>query len=79
MVRTISKVVLGDLLFDTGYGSSYPEDVVGGGRSLDRLYVCRWCFRYTGELIPYAGHVVSLVVLLFLLRRRRRRRRPPTH
>ena len=58
--RTILKVVLGDLLFETWYGSFYPEEDVGDGkRRVDRLYVCRSCFRYSRELMPYMGHVVS--------------------
>ncbi|KAI9815151.1 MAG: hypothetical protein M1832_005553 [Thelocarpon impressellum] len=56
--RNILKVVLGDLLFDTWYGSFYPDELVGGGRQeVDRLYVCRWCFRYSKELMPYMAHV----------------------
>ncbi|KAI9827094.1 MAG: hypothetical protein M1826_006458 [Phylliscum demangeonii] len=74
--RDISKVVLGDLLFDTWYRSSYPKDLLaavgshhddtgdGDGDNesrptLDRLYVCRWCFRYSSELMPYLAHMAS--------------------
>ena len=58
--RNIAKVVLGDLLFDTWYGSFYPDELVGGGKNeVDRLYVCRWCFKYSRELMPYMAHVVS--------------------
>ncbi|KAI9801696.1 MAG: hypothetical protein M1833_002378 [Piccolia ochrophora] len=56
--RNILRVVLGDLLFDTWYGSFYPEELVGGGKGeVDRLYVCSWCFRYSRELMPYLAHV----------------------
>ncbi|KAI9840546.1 MAG: hypothetical protein M1838_004010 [Thelocarpon superellum] len=56
--RNILKVVLGDLLFDTWYGSFYPDELVGGGKhEVDRLYVCRWCFKYSRELMPYMAHV----------------------
>ncbi|KAI9843569.1 MAG: hypothetical protein M1837_006245 [Sclerophora amabilis] len=66
--RNILKVVLGDVLFDTWYGSFYPEELVGGDKSeVDRLYVCRWCFRYSKELMPYVAHVnLSLFAKLFL-------------
>ncbi|KAI9753614.1 MAG: hypothetical protein M4579_005078 [Chaenotheca gracillima] len=83
--RNILKVVLGDLLFETWYGSFYPDELVSGGAAggrasavgqpaggggaakaagagggdvvVERLYVCRWCFRYSRELMPYMGHV----------------------
>ncbi len=28
-----------------------------GGTTLERLYVCPHCFKYTTELVPYRGHV----------------------
>ena len=57
--RNILKVILGDLLFDTWYGSFYPDELVGGGKNeVDRLYVCRWCFKYSRELMPYMHHLV---------------------
>ncbi|KAI9752399.1 MAG: hypothetical protein M1815_000532 [Lichina confinis] len=57
--RNISKVVLGDLLFDTWYGSLYPEQLLRENcrRELDRLYVCPSCFRYAREVMPYLGHL----------------------
>ena len=58
--RNVLKVVRGDLLFDTWYGSFYPDELVGGAKSeVDRLYVCRWCFKYSRELMPYMAHVVG--------------------
>ncbi|KZF21786.1 hypothetical protein L228DRAFT_261915 [Xylona heveae TC161] len=51
----IRNVVLGDLLFRTWYPSFYPDDLVG--RDLERLYVCRWCFKYSRELIPFLRHL----------------------
>ncbi|KAI9816606.1 MAG: hypothetical protein M1827_001739 [Pycnora praestabilis] len=53
--RNIAHVVLGDLCFPTWYHSFYPEELVG--RQTDRLYVCRWCFKYSKELMPYLAHV----------------------
>lgn len=55
--RNIDNVVLGDILFKTWYPSFYPDELVGRERA-ERLYVCRWCFRYSKELMPYLGHVV---------------------
>jgi hypothetical protein len=43
--RNIQNVVLGDLLFKPWNQSIYPEDLVA--KDADRLYVCRWCFRYS--------------------------------
>ncbi|KAI9676846.1 MAG: hypothetical protein M1817_006685 [Caeruleum heppii] len=58
--RNILRVVLGDLLFDTWYESFYPEELVNGGKhEVERLYVCRWCFKYSKELMPYMAHVKS--------------------
>lgn len=42
--RTIRRVVLGDIVFDTWYPSYYPEELVG--RQQATLYVCQWCFKY---------------------------------
>lgn len=52
--RSVKDVVLGDMLFKTWFHSLYPEDLVSNG--CDRLYVCRWCFRYSSDLDAYAGH-----------------------
>mgnify|MGYP002716854605 CR=1 FL=1 len=54
----VRNVVLGDLLIKPWYPSFYPEELVG--RQCDRLYVCQWCFKYSRELMPYLGHVVSI-------------------
>jgi hypothetical protein len=53
--RNIGNVVLGDILFRTWYHSFYPEEIVG--HNADRLYVCRWCFKYSKEIMPYMTHV----------------------
>lgn len=50
----VKNVVLGDLLFKTWYQSIYPEDLVA--RDTDRLYVCRWCFRYSCDVDAYVKH-----------------------
>lgn len=55
----VQTVVLGDILFKTWYPSFYPEELVG--RTTDRLYVCRWCFRYSRELLPFLGHAVRVI------------------
>ncbi|KAI9772090.1 MAG: hypothetical protein M1840_001378 [Geoglossum simile] len=56
--RNIQNVVLGDILFKTWYPSFYPEELMNGGRSeTERLYVCRWCFKYSKEIMPYMVHV----------------------
>ncbi|PWY91570.1 MOZ/SAS-like protein [Aspergillus sclerotioniger CBS 115572] len=52
--RNVKHVVLGDLLFPTWYQSIYPEDLVS--KDTDRLYVCRWCFRYSCDSHAYAQH-----------------------
>ena len=53
--RNVLNVVLGDMLFKTWYPSFYPEELIG--RETERLYVCRWCFRYTKDVSEYAVHV----------------------
>ncbi|KAF7593435.1 hypothetical protein BBP40_011537 [Aspergillus hancockii] len=52
--RNVKHVVLGDLLFKTWYQSIYPEELVS--KDTDRLYVCRWCFRYSCDVDAYAKH-----------------------
>ncbi|KAI9929215.1 hypothetical protein MW887_001623 [Aspergillus wentii] len=55
--RNVEHVVLGDLLFKTWYQSIYPEELVS--KDTDRLYVCRWCFRYSCDVDLYAKHTRS--------------------
>lgn len=52
--RSINNVVLGDLLFKPWYQSIYPEDLVA--KDAERLYVCRWCFRYSVDSHAFAKH-----------------------
>lgn len=54
VTRNVQHVVLGDLLFQTWFQSIYPEDLVS--KDTDRLYVCRWCFRYSCDPDAYAKH-----------------------
>lgn len=54
VAQNIQHVVLGDLLFKTWFQSIYPEDLVSS--ETDRLYVCRWCFRYSSDAAAYAKH-----------------------
>ncbi|KAI9682757.1 MAG: hypothetical protein M1829_006745 [Trizodia sp. TS-e1964] len=61
--RSVQNVVLGDILFKTWYPSFYSEELVGtGGKEIERLYVCCWCFKYSKELMPYLEHRVSLIL-----------------
>lgn len=50
----VKQVVLGDLLFRTWFQSIYPEDLVS--KDQERLYICRWCFRYSCDANPYVRH-----------------------
>jgi hypothetical protein len=57
------NVALGHLIFDAWFKSSYPAELLeAAGKerpsSPADLYVCRWCFRYSKELVPYIGHMV---------------------
>ncbi|KAI9791505.1 MAG: hypothetical protein M1816_003849 [Peltula sp. TS41687] len=54
--RETTKVVLDELLFSSGYRSCYSKDIIGQEK-LERLYICRSCFRYTAKLSPYRGHL----------------------
>ena len=54
--RNVLSVVLGDTLFKTWYPSFYPEELVG--RETEKLFVCRCCFKYSKELVPYVAHLV---------------------
>lgn len=51
----VKNVVLGTLLFKPWYQSIYPEEVVA--KDTDRLYVCRWCFRYSCDETAFAEHM----------------------
>lgn len=55
VAQNVKHVVLGDLLFQTWFQSIYPEDLVGS--ETERLYVCRWCFRYSCDPGAYAKHI----------------------
>ncbi|CDM34054.1 hypothetical protein DTO013E5_1781 [Penicillium roqueforti] len=52
--RNVNNVVLGDLLFKPWNQSVYPEDLVA--KDADRLYVCRWCFRYSCDEDIFEEH-----------------------
>lgn len=58
--RNILNVVLGDTLFETWYPSFYPEELVG--RETERLFVCRWCFRYAKEVVGFLTHTVRVLL-----------------
>jgi hypothetical protein len=51
----VLEVVFGNLLIKPWYPSFYPEELVG--RTVERLYVCQWCFKYSRELLAFWGHV----------------------
>ncbi|KAF3763085.1 hypothetical protein M406DRAFT_292722 [Cryphonectria parasitica EP155] len=57
--RNIDKVVFGNVCFSTWYHSPYGTEALGeiSGNSLDRLYVCPCCFKYSKELVPWWQHV----------------------
>ncbi|KAF2724122.1 histone acetyltransferase, MYST family [Polychaeton citri CBS 116435] len=55
MQPNVSNVVLGNLHIKPWYPSFYPEDLVGG-KKVDRLYVCQWCFKYTQEIMKFGAH-----------------------
>lgn len=68
--RNIDAVVLGDVMFNAWYPSPYVKDIVGkevieenkragknGEMMLERLYVCKWCFKYSRELMAWWAHV----------------------
>lgn len=59
--RNVNTVILGDLLIRTWYRSSYPEELVGKG-TVDRLYVCKWCFKYTPEVAFFRAHERSCAI-----------------
>ena len=52
----IKSVVLGDVSFKAWYPSFYPDQLVGG--ELDSLYVCKCCFKYSKDVMPYLVHIV---------------------
>lgn len=54
VAQNVKHVVLGDLLFQTWFQSIYPEDLVSS--ETERLYICRWCFRYSCDAAAYAKH-----------------------
>ncbi|KAF2005905.1 acyl-CoA N-acyltransferase, partial [Amniculicola lignicola CBS 123094] len=51
----VLEVVFGSLLIKPWYPSFYPEELVG--RTVERLYVCQWCFKYSKELMGFLGHL----------------------
>ena len=55
---SIRDVILGDISFGTWYPSFYPEELIG--REVDRLFVCQWCFKYTGDAAAFLAHRVCL-------------------
>jgi hypothetical protein len=59
MDPNVQAVVLDNLLIRAWYPSFYPDELVGA--STERLYVCRWCFRYSRQLMKFLDHVVSLL------------------
>lgn len=59
MPPNVSNVMLGNLHIKPWYPSFYPEDMMGG-RRVDWLYVCQWCFKYTHEIMKYSAHCVCI-------------------
>lgn len=59
--RNVDNVVLGDVLFRAWYPSRHVKEVVGrevvdGKEMLERLYVCKHCFKYSKELMGWVSH-----------------------
>jgi hypothetical protein len=52
--RNVNHVVLGDLVLKPWNQAIYPADLVT--KDTDRLYVCRWCFRYSCDAGAFAQH-----------------------
>jgi hypothetical protein len=51
------------VLFRAWYPSRHVKEIVGrevvdGKEMLERLYVCKWCFKYSKELMAWRGHTV---------------------
>ncbi len=61
--RNIDNVVLGEVLFRAWYPSYHVKEIVGreivDGKKemLERLYVCKHCFKYSKELMSWMAHV----------------------
>lgn len=51
----IANVVLGNLAIKPWYPSFYPKEQVKGD-TLDKLFVCQWCFKYTHVITEYCTH-----------------------
>jgi hypothetical protein len=60
--RNVREVILSDLRVDAWYPSFYPEELTG--RTIDRLFVCKWCFKYTTKLGPFHEHVQVRCIVL---------------
>jgi MYST family zinc finger domain len=52
--RNVREVILSDLRIDAWFPSFYPEELIG--KTISRLFVCKWCFKYTTKLIPFVEH-----------------------
>lgn len=60
---TISEVVLGHIWIKPEYPSFYPEELVlhsphsTSATTVERLYVCPWCFKYTQDVLSFRSHM----------------------
>jgi MYST family zinc finger domain len=52
--RNVREVILSDLRVEAWYPSFYPEELIG--KSVELLFVCKWCFKYSTKLIPFMEH-----------------------
>jgi hypothetical protein len=52
--RNVREVILTDLRVEAWFPSFYPEELVG--RAVDRLMVCKWCFKYSTKVAPFVAH-----------------------
>ncbi|KAF2664490.1 histone acetyltransferase, MYST family [Microthyrium microscopicum] len=52
--KNVKEVILTDLRIEAWYPSFYPEELIG--KLAERLFVCKWCFKYTTKLIQFMEH-----------------------
>lgn len=53
---TVESVVFGDRLIRPSHSGKYRSDIVGSSTSIERLYVCSSCFKYSVDVVQYLSH-----------------------
>jgi hypothetical protein len=56
--RNVREAILSDLRVEAWYPSFYPVELIG--KACDRLFVCKWCFKYTVKLIAFIEHTTVI-------------------